>query len=207
MRPVAFDIGNVLVKINFEPFKECWQQLGLHHHEDYMDFLLDLHGQQDVGLTTIRRAIKERFYNNLPRPMDSVLSNLEVAWDKIIIPNDKMIKFMNSLRDDGHPVALWSNMGKEHAELIEDEYPEIIEGKITHLSCEVGARKPTKLYYQSFLLDHPEFKGCVYLDDLVPNIERAKSYGVEAIHFELDKEVENDTLSKRIQAVRDLLKT
>lgn len=207
MRPIAFDIGNVLVDVNFAPFEECWNQYGLHHHENYMDFLLDLHGQQDVGLTTIRRAVKERFSNVLLHPLNATLCELDIAWDKIVIPNETMIGFMNDLRDEGHPVALWSNMGKEHAELIQDEYPEIMEGKINHLSCEVGARKPTKLYYQSFFMDHPEFRDCVYLDDLVRNVARAKTYGVKAIHFELNKEVENDTLLESLQDIRNLLKS
>lgn len=205
MRPIAFDIGNVLVNIDFAPFEKCWNQYELHHHENYMDFLLDLHGQQDVGLTTIRRAVKERFGKVLLNPLNPKLDEIDLAWNKIIAPNKPMIHFMNNLKAEGHPIALWSNMGKEHAELLKNEYPEIMEGKIHHLSCEVGARKPTKLYYQSFLMDYPEFKNCIYLDDLIQNVDRAKSYGIKAIHFDLKKEIKNNTLLKSLQNIRDLL--
>ena len=206
MRPIAFDIGNVLVNIDFRSFEKCWNDKGLNHHEHYMDFLLDLHGQQDVGLTTIRRHVKERFGEKLLKPFNQTLCDLDLAWDEIVVPDDVMIGFMNDLRDEGHPIALWSNIGKEHLELIKEKFPEILEGKITHMSCEVGVRKPTKLYYQSFFMDHPEFRDCVYLDDLAPNVLRAKEYGVKAIRFRLDNEIKRGTLLESLQAIRTLVK-
>lgn len=195
MRYVALDLGNVLLEIDFTSFEEAWQQLGYHEKEHYMDFLNDLHGQQDVGLTTVMRHLKERF-NTAPED----LSFMKEAWDGIVKPNKQMLGFVRSLENElDTKVAILSNIGLEHSELLRTKYPFILGdgNRILHLSCEVGVRKPTKLYYQSFVWDHPEFKGAVYLDDLKANCERGREYGFNSIQFELDKTLINGKIPEK----------
>ena len=55
------------------------------------------------------------------------------------------------------------------------------------MSYEVGARKPSKLYYQSFLLDHPEYKGCLYVDDLPQNLAVGRYYGFRSFEYNLEE--------------------
>jgi len=43
------------------------------------------------------------------------------------------------------------------------------------------------LYYQSFLMEYPEFHGCVYVDDVAENLEAGKRYGFRPYHFDLSK--------------------
>lgn len=185
----AFDIGNVLVHIDFSPFEKCWRKWILNigrrsePPEHYMDFLNDLHGQQDVGLTTVSRHLKERF--GFSRYLQS---EFEEAWNQIIIPNKQMMDFLKELEHQDVKIALLSNMGLEHATFIRESLPELFQGRLLHLSCEVGARKPTKLYYQSFLQDHDEFTCCTYVDDLDRNLQVGETYGFNCFKFELDKE-------------------
>ncbi len=200
----AFDIGNVLVDIDFEPFIKEFNKLELYAENskshsylgvnllkvDPMVFLSDLHAQQDLGLTTIDKFLRNRF--NIHNDLEGLLE----AWDKMIIPNERMLDFVDELKESGVIIALLSNMGIEHTALIREKYPRIFDGCVLHLSYEVGARKPSKLYFQSFLTDHPEFKGCVYVDDLDKNLDRGAQYGFNAYKFELDKMNKDELESK-----------
>lgn len=178
---IAFDVGNVLVNLNFDPFFKVYRELGLDREDDPMDFLNGLHGQQDVGLTTISRAAKERFA--LPKRQ---AWQLEEAWLEIIQPNFEMLSLVQDMHGMGFEIALLSNMGWEHADMIRRKFPSVFDRCLLHLSCEVGARKPSKLFYQSFLWDYPRFAGCPYIDDLDKNLKVGKSYGFIPIRFALD---------------------
>lgn len=205
MSYVAFDIGNVLVKVDLGIFGNKYHKY-CNVPEDYMDFLSDLHYGQDIGVTTIRSALKDKYGGFITKSnlTEEIVQGLEDAWDQVIIPNQKMLNFVSKLKADGVNVALLSNMGPEHAAFIRKEYPEIFESCILHLSYEVGARKPTKLFYQSFLCDHPDFVGCVYLDDLDANIEAGHKYGFNCHKFELDdfdmqQDYDQDRILKRLE--------
>jgi hypothetical protein len=43
------------------------------------------------------------------------------------------------------------------------------------------------VYYQSFLLQHPEFKGCLYVDDVVDNLNASKAFGFRTFHMSLQE--------------------
>jgi FMN phosphatase YigB (HAD superfamily) len=100
-----------------------------------------------------------------------------------------MIKILDKIRsEEGLEIALLSNIGFEHAKLVHkllsyDECGFFFNHK--HFSCEVGARKPTKLFYQSFLMQHPEFQGCLYVDDLQENLDAADELGFRIRKFSL----------------------
>lgn len=187
---IALDIGNVLVRFHIDRFLAKFNELVLdgefHTEVDPMDFLLDLHGSQDCGLTTVDRKARERFGWDKSRDYD-ITSALMEAWDSTIALNDTMTDFLNDLKKDKVSVALLSNMGYSHARLFRNKYPDFFKGCILHLSCEVGARKPTKLFYQSFLLENPDFKGCLYLDDRLENVEAGKRFGFDARLFDLEE--------------------
>ena len=61
----------------------------------------------------------------------------------------------------------------------------MLSESVKHYSCEVGARKPSKLYYHSFLQMHPEFKGAIYVDDNKENLEASKEFGFITIRLDL----------------------
>ena len=185
---LALDLGQVIYDIDIDTFikeLEYYIRAFSHRNGDYDSeaFVYDLHGQQDIGITTISRAMRDTFgFSN------KTINILTDAWLNIPKPNEEMMEWVKDLEDNHNvKIALLSNIGKTHAHLIGEKFPETFKNKILHLSCEVGARKPTKLYYQSFLWDHPEFKGCLYLDDRLENIEAGKQYGFLAEKFDLEE--------------------
>jgi FMN phosphatase YigB (HAD superfamily) len=89
------------------------------------------------------------------------------------------------LQNDGYEIALVSNIGHEHKARIEDS--RTFEKCIKFFSCDVGARKPTMLYYKTFLDMHPEFLGALYVDDLAENLAMGEKFGLKPIEFALDR--------------------
>jgi len=191
---VAFDIGRVLLELNFEPFFKKYNELHLNQIEDSMAFLCDLQTRQDLGLTTISYELKVKF---------GIFECKELidAWNEMLIPNEIMMKYLAKLKSEGYNVALLSNIGFVHLRYIKENIPELLEGCDLHLSCEVGARKPSKLYFKSFLLEHPDYFGCAYLDDLSKNISMGKKYMFNAIQFNLENgdEKKLDKIRRRIE--------
>ena len=100
-------------------------------------------------------------------------------------------------------------MGLEHAAYIRNNHPEVFAGRILHLSCEVGARKPTKLYFQSFLMQHPEFADSVFVDDREENLEMAKQMGFEPHQFSLENlaQMSEDDRKEAIKDIRSKIFT
>ena len=86
-------------------------------------------------------------------------------------------------------IALLSNVGLEHAERMAKvlSYEGFFQDAIKHFSCQVGARKPTHLYYQSFLQLHPKWERCVYVDDLQANLDASKQFGFKPFRFDLEE--------------------
>ncbi len=186
---IALDIGNVLVRFDIKKFITkfndlCYEGI-IETKIDPKQFLFDLNAAQDCGLVTVEQRARERF--NWDPDNDVYITNkLSEAWKSTIIPVDIMNDFFEGLKSEGVNVALLSNMGYEHAQLFRDKWPKFFKDCTLHLSCDVGARKPSKLYYQSFLADHPEFKGCIYLDDRPENVIAGHKYGFKVDLFDLE---------------------
>jgi FMN phosphatase YigB (HAD superfamily) len=178
---VAFDIGNVLVEMKLDIFTSELKKY-IPADEDPNFLLEDLQAAQDIGLNTVRRYLQTHYGIKDA----SVLNILMNAWNASLIPNHMMLNFMDNLKSEGVKIALLSNMGMEHAAYLRQSCPVMFDGHVEHLSYEVGARKPTKLYFQSFLMDHDEFTGAVYLDDRDENLMIGKKYSFKSFKFDLD---------------------
>lgn len=181
---IAFDIGNVLLHYELPIFREAMIERRLCFYDDEVDlFITEAEHLCYIGATTLEKRLISKF----PYLRDNDKNELIQIWNKTIYPNKQMINFMHELKHDGIKIALLSNIGLEHAEYIKNTWPEIFDMSVCHLSHEVGAFKPTKLFYQSFLLEHEEFSGCIYLDDIKENVIAGSKFKFNAIEFNLDK--------------------
>lgn len=183
---VAFDIGNVLAEVDLSGFiVKLRTVLSSRSDPNLLDperFLEHLQATQDLGILTIRQYLHQAY--NFP---DSVLDELVIEWNKTVKPNEMMLNFMDNLRSEGVKIALLSNIGPEHAEHLKKTCPRMFAGCVEHLSYEVGARKPTKLFYQSFLMDHEEWLGAIYCEDRPENLKTGKKYSFKSFKFCLDE--------------------
>ena len=206
MHYIALDIGNVLCRIDFRQFT---YPLSRHLNLSTWEVGRRINRSQklqDVGLLNMTEVLESEF---------GIKSNV-IIEEFLYIWNTKVIKFdldvlaffqekVNDLK-----IALLSNVGLDHSIMIDNfinSHPEydIFGNSIRYFSCNVGARKPQILYYQSFLDQNPNFEGCVYLDDLPENIEMANKLGLNAVEFNLEKISSKDELTLRLKSINDLI--
>lgn len=190
----AFDIGNVLCEVNIAIFTdklaELYPNIG-----NPMHFLDGLQASQDLGAVSLEQGLR----NWLKIQNEEHISILLKSWNEAVIPNEMMLNFMDNLRSEGVKIALLSNMGSEHAKFLRTSCPRMFYRTKEHLSFEVGARKPTKVYFQSFLLDHPEFTGAVYLDDREENLIAGKKYSFKSFRFNLEELLKSPISKQKIE--------
>jgi len=184
MKYVALDVGNVLCTVDEDGFLSLLSEKLNITIQEARRFLRRFQQIHDLGYTTMEDELKDQF--NVKSPI--ILDKLVTAWNDSIQPRLNMLEILNNLRDQHNlKVALLSNIGPEHAAKLETKLQlgGFFPGAVKHLSCFVGARKPSMVYYQSFLFQHPEFRGCIYVDDLHVNLEASKQFGFRTFHMSL----------------------
>jgi len=179
---LAVDIGNVICEVELKKFTDRIKKC-IPWNEDAETFMVSHQSIWDLGYTTVLDAVRDRYGIT----SSDELKEVSDAWNSTIMPNGTMLNLLESLKGSGVKIAFLSNMGVEHAEYLKSICPKMFEGCIEHLSFEVGARKPSLLYYQSFLLNNDEFAGAVFIDDRLENLKAAKKLRFKPYHFELDK--------------------
>lgn len=183
---LALDIGNVLCTVDIRPCLNTMSNLLNISVDEAEIFIKRFQKAHDLGYTSTTEEIISKFGPVSQNIIDQIID----VWNNSIIAHHEMLGMLNNIKDNYRvKIALLSNIGVEHAELIGKklDYNGFLADVINHFSCEVGARKPSMLYYQSFLLQHPDAKGCLYVDDLPENIEMGHRMGFKPIQFDLTK--------------------
>ena len=187
---LCLDIGNVICKINFNPFIDLLSKHLNITREDVWYFLNRVQKLHDMGLTQMEDELKDHFKIKSP----VIINELMDTWNKTLIPNTDIINFINEYSSTNKiEIALLSNIGFEHADWFNNNV--IINNSIKYFSCFVGARKPSFIYYQSFLQMYPQFKECIYLDDNTENLNSSLKNGLSGRYFNLQDYKDDDILN------------
>ena len=192
MKRVAFDLGNVIVKVDWKIFFDEWSR---YISTDVREFMRNIQYQQDVGLINMDKALSGITGND-------TIKKLKVAWGSVITLSDDIFSLLEDYKERNYSVAILSNIGSDHADIMRKVYPTIFDGAILHLSYEVGARKPTKLYFQSFLMENPKFIGATFVDDLLDNLTMAERFGFKGYQFNLDNYNKLSDDEKRLELLQ-----
>ena len=178
-RRLALDIGNVLFHVNVNKFVDRFNEVTGETHG--MAFLEGIQAGQDIGLYNMRQAVA-RFY---PGISEEKLDLLSLAWNDTAVSSGNILWYVSGLIDAGWEVALLSNIGFDHKIVISNLLPSNFDRTIKHFSCDVGARKPSQLFYLSFCIKHPDWINSLFLDDREENISSANDF-LYAKRFNLD---------------------
>jgi len=183
---VALDIGNVLVHADFKPFLNKLSKSLNITLEEAMYFMNRSQKLHDLGLTQMSDELRDHFKIRSPITINELIDD----WNAVIQPADYILDILNKMMAENDlQVALLSNVGLEHAKRMEVilNHDNFFQNTTKHFSCHVGARKPTILYYHTFLQLHPAFEGCVYVDDLQENLNASKQFGFKTFRFSLEE--------------------
>ena len=192
---ICFDVGNVLVSVDFSQVLSSIARLADVTPGDANYFLIKTQKFHDLGIITLEEAFKDHFRFHYSSNYEELLR----YWDESLSFESVMTDFLSELNEKGVKIALLSNIGAEHASILDREWgnKKWYKQAIHFYSCEVGARKPSMLYYQSFLLQYPKFKNALYIDDLQPNLDAGKKMGFRTLRFSLD-DLRNDNYQQNL---------
>lgn len=188
--------------VDFELFWSAVAEVGV--YRDGMQELIDFYEKSVMSGLINYPDIFNREFSNLRL---SDIDFINKAWCKIIKPNDQMVNFVQCLKHEGFKIAFLSNIGATHLKTLRAHGRLMDLADVQHMSCEVGVIKPSLLYFQSFLMQHDDFAGCMYLDDRPENIVAASKCKFDSIKFELDsfKSKPPSVLKKELNKIRDRL--
>lgn len=201
---LALDIGNVLVNQDMEAFvKPLSKQMNV-SKQDAFHFVNRIQHKQDIGVTSVRDELASHFKIE----SEYILDDLIESWYKVCIPNVESMTGLSQIVDEvGAQVVLVSNLGFEHRDYFNKVMDcSLYQNAIKHFSCEIGIRKPTPTYYKLLTDFHPEFAGCVYVDDLDENLKTAQKMGLQSFHYDLSKYNLNGMMTRLRELKEFLLK-
>jgi FMN phosphatase YigB (HAD superfamily) len=206
---ICFDIGNVLCRVDFDNFLDALSKHRNITRAEAWYFLGRMQKLHDLGMTTLRDELHDHFKIN----SEIVINELLEHWNGSVQREGQMFGLLDDLMDNGFKVALLSNIGFEHAEYLNKVCSSFTAWKnaVHFFSCDVGARKPSTLYYQSFLMQCPKFKGALYIDDRQENLDTGKDFGFKTVNFSLDdsrgknEQVTQQNISTAVKQLKNLI--
>lgn len=208
---IALDIGNVLVHFDVQNMVDKLSKFVTGYSEEVkkevaLSALERVQASHDLGLLNFKHAMEEFLIRQdksmtlESRQLSNGADELVEYWNNIVKLDNSIINFIKKLKENNVKIALLSNMGKEHYQHLKKIFPELFEDSIEFISFQVGARKPTKLYYHLFVQEYPEFRHALYLDDLQENLDASSKY-LNPFGFNL----ENLSKSKRLDKTLKLI--
>lgn len=204
---LCIDIGNVICHVDFKMFLDKLTLLlkDLNNNSiDPFQFLKKTQKYHDLGIVEMADSICEF----LPIQYGETRKELIDKWNETIRPNYLMIEFLMDLLNGKDPtkIALLSNIGIEHSQVIRNILtPDIYDRCDKFFSCDVGARKPSYLYFKTFLEMYPDYKGSLYVDDRAENLKTGELFGLEPFHFDLDTYKSDKEISDKIEKMKRLI--
>lgn len=179
-----FDLGNVIVDIDFNRVLGVWSDLG---RVPLATLQSHFHMGENFEQHECGEISDERFAAVLCDELDIALSFEQFAagWQAIFVGvRTEVIERMHQLREEGHRVVILSNTNRLHCNHWPSQYPEVQQAADKlYLSQEMGVRKPEAAIYQQ-VLQQEGFSAdqAVFFDDNLANIEAARALGITSIH-------------------------
>jgi glucose-1-phosphatase len=183
LKAIAFDLGNVLVKVDHGRFCRGLEELGGLNAAAVCAAVFETGLEQayDKGKISSRdfyQGVIARFGLDLPYPLFCRL------WCEIFAPMETMGEVVGQLAAS-YPLFLLSNTNELHFNYIREHYSPVLRPfRDLILSFEVGSRKPEPEIYRELV----RRAGCapgeiLYLDDKLPFVAAAQAEGLQSWQF------------------------
>lgn len=182
MKYFLFDIGNVLV--DFEFMKQ------LEGIADGSGQLVEMPTERDLEMQDAveRGRINDGefvAYLNEAKGMSWAVKDLINVWRGTYTLNETGWGLLQDAVRAGVPVYLLSNLAHHHTHALEGNWPGFfndVTGRF--FSYEMGLRKPEPEIFRQ-VIDGLGTRGgqCFFVDDLIENVEAARSEGIKAHQF------------------------
>lgn len=186
IRNVLFDLGVVLVHLDYE--KALRQVLPLcppERHAKLKQFLA-LDGRETVILDyECGRVSTADFFRHFVSVTGyaGTYEQFIATWHDTLSPNQPMIEFARSLAGT-HAVYLATNTGEVQIARIHELLPRPWFFKDMAASCDLGAAKPERAFYERALARFGvSADSCLFVDDRPENVAGAEACGLRSILY------------------------
>jgi putative hydrolase of the HAD superfamily len=197
---IIFDLGGVLMDIDFSLTHRAFEQLGVHN---FAELYNQYHADTFFSDFEKGKIEKETFFDHIRRICHCNLSNEEIrdAWNALLIgfPEER-IRWLLRVKEK-YRIFLFSNTNIIHYESFSASFKEAFGLELNscfskaYYSHEMGLRKPDAAGYLAILdeqqLDPAE---TIFIDDTLKNTEAAKELGLQTIHLQPPVTVTNLSL-------------
>lgn len=183
LRAVIFDLGRVLVDIDFDSglYRQMADQFDMTPEAMFAQFCKDELFQNYCRGELSPSEFHQRFteWNGLAISFDE----FALAWCDIFLPMPGMLELMTELQQR-RTVSILSDTDPLHWNYITSRWPVLTTVEYPTLSFEVGFTKPAPQIFlaaASRIGMKPE--ECFFTDDLTRNVQGAQAAGMTAVQF------------------------
>ena len=193
IKTIFFDIGGVLIDIHPErTYQYLSDSADVEVSMVKESFPWDAHDQYERGIMNNEDWFIT-YKESLPQPCCLKRSDFWNAWKLLLGEEKNTVNILEALNKQ-YSIWLLSNTNPKH---IQDEiekrylFPSLVNGAV--YSFDVGVRKPEKEIYEiAMQRANTKPQECLFIDDLLENIQAAKQIGIEGIHFRSSKQLKQD---------------
>ncbi|NJD85316.1 glucose-1-phosphatase [Candidatus Erwinia dacicola] len=180
-----FDLGNVIVDIDFKRVLGVWSDLSRMplaelRNRFHMGESFHQHERGEISDEVFAQKISEGLGLSLS------FEQFVVGWQEVFVGvRPEVIAIMNKLREQGDRVVILSNTNRLHCNFWPSQYPEVKQAADkVYLSQEMGLRKPDKKIYERLLNEeNTSAQETIFFDDNLENIEGARAVGIYSLHI------------------------
>lgn len=183
IRALLFDLGNVLVPVNFIRCREALAEVCVHPPKEVQRILVasGLPKKYESG-----EVSSAEFFETTCRLLDMNVSydKFTEVWGEIFSPEPLVPDDLLAGLRARHRMILLSNTNDMHFSLAERRYPLLRHFDDFILSYKVGAMKPdARIYQQAIAAAGCPAGECFFIDDLQENVDAAQREGLDAVLF------------------------
>lgn len=197
MKNIIFDLGAVIIDIDYNATAQAFKNLGIENFDDLYSKKKQDHFFDDFETGQLSN---NHFRDEIRRHFNKPVSDAQIdhAWNAMLINIPvKRMQWLSTLRPEFR-VYLLSNTNKIHVEAFTEIFNathgqgvfENCFDKI-YLSCQVGLRKPHAEIFDMVVKENQlDIKETIFIDDSPQHIEGALKYGLPAYHLRDNEKVE-----------------
>jgi len=197
VKVIIFDLGGVIVEVDYQRFlKEMSQATNIAVSE-----LIQLSADGIMKNFSTGFITGAQFHELICKKLGQALSleAMKQLWLFVLgKQKDDVVQIITSLQKN-YSLALLSNTDPWHFEFCRQQFPILKNFKHVFLSYEEHVLKPDPQFYQiatSKMNMRPT--DCLFIDDLLENIQSARNVGFHAIHFQNAQQLQQELADYQI---------
>jgi putative hydrolase of the HAD superfamily len=195
IKAVIFDIGNVLVDVNLDRWIPCFKELNVILPENFLKNEKTKEVFYEYEMGNIQQC--QEFVKRISRCLEIEeipFEQFKNAWNEVILKlRPDSFELVKRLKNQ-HKLYVLSDTNQMHIDYIKDLYQKTYPNEQfedlfakCYFSHEMGVAKSSPQAWINILEEqHLKPEECLFIDDMLPNIERAKSLSLNVFHYKPD---------------------